>query len=80
MHNIARQILCHILEKCLKVCMLLQDLHYTKPPFQENLIQALRSNLLLVNKDKQNGKIKIKRYGTSFTKSLFDSIFLGCHC
>ena len=42
LHN-NRQILRRILVKCLKACMLLLYLHYTKFAYQKNLIPALQS-------------------------------------
>ena len=69
------QILNHILKKCLQTRMLLRYIHYAKSPFQNNLIQALQSNLLSVHKFiKMFEKVKIQSYCKTFTKILFDCI------
>ena len=52
LHNVCRILRC-ILKKCLKICMLLRCLHYTKPPFRKNFIRALQLNLPLVLTDIQ---------------------------
>lgn len=75
------QILRHILGKCVKDCMLLLYLCYTKLPFRQ--IQFKPYNKHLFQPRRICGtleKLKIQSYYKSFTKIFFDYVFFGCKC
>ena len=74
------QILRCILVKCLKACMLLRYLHYTKFAYQKNLIQALQNIFCKsIRKYRMLKKVKTENHCKPFTKSFFNSSFLICN-
>ena len=60
-----RQILHHDLEKCLKACVLLKNLRYTKSPSQKPYIQIFFKSIRIYRVLK---KVKIQSYCKPFTK------------
>ena len=60
-----RQILHHDLEKCLKACVLLKNLRYTKSPSHKPYIQIFFKSIRVYRVLK---KVKIQSYCKPFTK------------
>ena len=76
-----RQILHHVLEKCLEAGMLLWYFHWTKSPFQKNSTRSLHSNFFqFIRIYSIHEKFKIQGCWKRFYQKYFWLHYFGGNC